>query len=209
MRHVMTSLILALLLSVPTVISAQDVQDANSRIIWVGLANGSEREATMATELRHLIRTHDVEPWTLTRNILIDEKQIPHSHPVLTIHTRHIGEELVLLSTFIHEQLHWLEAEPWLEDFEAAMTDFEGLFPVVPSFADGGARDEQSTYRHLLVCDMELQALTTLVGEAAARGTLAGMTHYAWVYDKVLNDPRIREVSLAHGFNVSHGVPVR
>lgn len=74
---------------------------------------------------------------------------------------------------------------------------------------DGGARDEQSTYRHILVCDMELQALTTLVGRIAARETLAQHTHYEWIYDKVLNDPRIREVALRHGFNVSEGVPSR
>lgn len=95
------------------------------------------------------------------------------------------------------------------QDFLAAMQDFEGLFPVVPSSANGGARDEQSTYRHLLVCDMELQALTTLVGQTAARETLAQMTNYEWIYDKVLNDPRIREVTLSHGFDVSNGVPGR
>jgi hypothetical protein len=45
----------------------------------------------MASELRDLIRTHDVEPWIATRKILVAYDQIPHSHPVLTIHTRHIG----------------------------------------------------------------------------------------------------------------------
>ena len=209
MRQATTILILIFLLLAPTVTSAQDLQDTNGNVVWIGLANGSEREAIMAKELRDLIRTHDVSPWILTRKILIDEERIPHSHPVLTIHTRHIGEELELLSTFVHEQLHWLEEEPWLEDFQAAMTDFEGLFPVVPSSANGGARDEQSTYRHLLVCDMELLALTTLIGQTAARQTLAEITHYEWVYDKVLNDPRVRKVTLSHGFNVSKGIPGR
>jgi hypothetical protein len=203
------TLILVLTLVAPTVTGAQDAEDTGNTVFWIGLANGSERESIMAKALRDLIRTHDVGPWILTRKILIDERQIPHSHPVLTIHTRHIGAQRELLSTFIHEQLHWLEEKPWLDDFQAAMTEFERLFPVVPSSADGGARDKQSTYRHLLVCDMELQALSTLIGRTAARDTLAQATHYEWIYDKVLSDPRVREVALSHGFNVSQGVPNR
>ncbi len=207
MRHPMIILAFSLVLLASSVSSAQHPRETNSRVVRIGLANGSEAEAIMATELWSLLRTHDVEPWIVTRKVLIDEEQIPHSHPVLTIHTRHMGEELELLSTFVHEQLHWLEDEPWLGDFQAAMTDFKELFPSVPSSTDGGARDNQSTYRHLLVCDMELQALTTLVGRTAARETLSQATHYEWIYDKVLNDPRIREVALRHKFNVSEGVP--
>jgi len=209
MRNAMTTLAFGLMLSALAAAHAQDVQDTHSHVVWIGLANGSETEAIVASELRDLMRTHDVQPWILTREILIDKEQIPHSHPVLTIHTRHIGEELKLLSTFIHEQLHWLEEKPWLQDFHAAMADFEELFPVVPSSTDGGARDEQSTYRHLLVCDMELQALTTLVGPTAARETLMRNTHYKWIYHKVLTDPRVREVALRYGFDVSEGVPSR
>lgn len=160
----------------------------------------------MACQLRALLRTHDLEPWIMTRRVLIDEEQIPHSHPVLTIHTRHIGDELGLLSTFVHEQLHWLEEEPWVDDFRAAMKEFEAMFPDVPSSSEGGARDSDSTYRHLLVCDMEYQALSALVGDIAARETLSKMTHYKWIYEKVLSDPRVRQVALRHGFDVSTGV---
>jgi hypothetical protein len=77
----------------------------------------------------------------------------------------------------------------------------------VPSGAEGGARDAESTYRHLLVCDLEYQAMTSLVGEATARKTLAAMTHYQWIYDKVLSDARVREIALRHGFDASGGVP--
>lgn len=183
--------------------------DAKPRVFWIGLENGTEAEVTMAAQVRAVMRKYDVEPWILTRKLLIDEDQIPHSHPVLTIHTRHIGEELDILSTFVHEQLHWLEEEPWLGDFRAAMEDLAALYPDVPSSADGGAGDDGSTYRHLLVCDMEYQAMTTLVGEATARETLGRITHYEWIYEKVLNDPRVHEVALRHGFGVSEGVRAR
>lgn len=209
MRHAIAIITLLFLLAAPVVGNAQGVQDSNSPVIWIGLANGLEAEAVMASELRNLLREHDVEPWIITRKILIDKEQIPHSHPVLTIHTRHIGEEIKLLATFVHEQLHWLEDDPWLENFQTAMKRLEELFPVVPSSKEGGARDRQSTYRHLLVCDMELQALTTLIGEKAARDTLAQTTYYKWIYDRVLRDPRIREISLELGFNVAEGIPRR
>lgn len=209
MRHMMTMLTLVCLLPTPTISSAQDLRSENNHVMWIGLSNGTKAEAVIANELRNLMRTYSLEPWIITRKILIDKDQIPHSHPVLTIHTRHIGEELELLATFIHEQLHWLEEEPWLEDFRAAMKDLERIFPEVPSSAEGGARDKQSTYRHLLVCDMELQALTTLIGEKAARDTLSRATHYEWIYGRVLGDPRIRKVALRHGFNVAEGIPSR
>lgn len=209
MREVFTMWVLILVGLTPAAAESRDQQTSGSRVLWIGLANGTELESTMAGELRALVRKYDTEPWILTDRVLIDKDQIPHSHPVLTIHTRHIGNELALLSTFIHEQLHWLEAEPWLVDFQNAMTEFEELFPEVPSSAEGGARDRQSTYRHFLVCDMELQALTTLVGETRARETIARHRYYRWIYEKVLTDPRIREVSLKHGFNVAKGVPGR
>lgn len=189
--------------------TAQDEHEQYVDIVWIGLANGSDSEATMASEIRGLLRKYDVKPWIVTRKIIIDATQIPHSHPVLTIHTRHIGEELALLSTFLHEQLHWLEDEPWLGDFQAAMKDFEQMYPTVPSSSDGGARDQESTYRHLLVCDMELQALSVLIGDSTAKEVLAQVTHYEWIYDAVLNDARVREVSLRHGFDASTGVPTR
>jgi hypothetical protein len=193
----------------PFLAVAQTREDAHPRVLWIGLANETEREAAMASELRALTRKYDLEPWMMTRTVLIDEKQIPHSHPILTIHTRHLGQEYELLATFIHEQLHWLEAEPGLAEFRAAMKDFRALFPDVPSQSKGGARDEESTYRHLLVCDMEFQAMSALVDAATARKTLAAASHYRWVYDKVLNDSRVREVALRHGFDVSAGVPKR
>jgi hypothetical protein len=190
-------------------VGAQEIENAGSGAIWVGLEHGSGAEAIMELELREVLRTQDVEPWILTRRVLVDETQLPHSHPTLTIHTRHVGDRLGLLATFVHEQLHWLEEEPWLFDFRAAMMDLEELFPEVPSPSNRGARDSTSTYRHLLICDLELQAMTALVGESAARKTLGDFEHYTWIYDKVLNDARVRDIALRYGFDVSQGVPDR
>lgn len=168
----------------------------------VRLANGSEAEARTRDQLLRLVREHDVSEWIHTTEILIDETQIPHSHPVLTLHTRHLGNDLALMSTFIHEQFHWLEEGETLHDFRAAMRDFEAIFPDAPGRSGGGARDVESTYRHLVVCDLELQGMTRLFGEQRARETLGAITHYEWIYERVLGDPRIREVNRRHGFTI-------
>lgn len=189
----------ALLVSNPAL--AQDTP------LRIELENGSEAEAVMADRVRELVRSYDLDPWILTRMVVIDETSIPHSHPVLTLRVFEDDTELDLLSSFIHEQLHWLEEEPWLESFRAAMEEYRELYPEVPTSDEGGARDQTSTYRHLLVCDMEYQAMTALVGRERAREVLAGITHYEWIYKRVLNDARVREVSLRHGFEISEGVP--
>lgn len=168
--------------------------------IEVFLANDTERERATRAQLLRLVEEYDVDRWLYTTRIRIDEGEIPHSHPVLTLHTRHLGDDLGLLSTFLHEQFHWLEEGETLEAFRAAMADYERIYPEVPDAEDGGARDRESTYRHLLVCDLELQAMTRLVGPDRARDLLASVTHYEWIYERVLTDPRIREVAARHGF---------
>lgn len=168
--------------------------------LQVRLANDSEAEQRTRDQLLRLVDEYDVQDWVFTREIIIDETAIPHSHPVLTLHTRHLGDDDVLLSTFIHEQFHWLEDGETLDAFRAAMGDFEEMYPDAPGREGGGARDVESTYRHLVVCDLELQGMTRLVGEERAREVLAAITHYEWIYDKVLTDPRVREVNDRHGF---------
>ena len=52
---------------------------------------------------------------------------------------------------------------------------------------------------NLVVCDLEYQAMTVLVGQARAREILAANRFYTWIYGRVLNDPRVRQVSVRHG----------
>lgn len=174
--------------------------DNTAAQISVELAHGSEVEELTRDRLLRLVDEYDVSSWLYTDRVIIDQTAIPHSHPVLTLHTRHLGEDHHLLSTFVHEQFHWLEDGDTLQRFRAAMREFREMFPEVPSSRNGGASDDESTYRHLLVCDLELQAMARLIGEEAARDVMASWTHYEWIYGVVLTDPRVREVVTRHGF---------
>ena len=64
---------------------------------------------------------------------------IPHSHPVLTLSTRHLKDDDLLLSTFLHENLHhFLTQNP--EKAEAATKkELRAVFPKVPVGVPGRA----------------------------------------------------------------------
>lgn len=172
---------------------------AQAPALDITLAHDSEREAGTRDQLLRLLATHDVEPWIYTRTIMIDETQIPHSHPVLTVHARHLGDDMALLATFVHEQFHWLVSGRPQERADA-IAAYRAAYPEVPSGNPEGARDENSTYLHLIVCDLEYQAMTKLIGQARAAEVLDATTHYTWIYDRVLTDPTVREVATRYGF---------
>ena len=92
------------------------------------------------------------------------------------------------------------EARP--EERASAIGAFQVLYPDAPSTGPEGARDRQSSYLHLIVCDTEYQALTILVGEAAARRVLEAKPYYTWIYARVLRDPAVRATNVRYGFVV-------
>lgn len=168
----------------------------------VTLKNNTEAEEKARVQLERILSNYEISQWLFTKEIMINEKEfIPFSHPTLTINTRYLDNDLKQMSTFIHEQFHWLQ-EKRSKDFEAAINDFKQMFPEVPEAKDGGARDVYSTYLHLVVCNLEYEAMTSLVGKAEARKIIEGWKHYSWIYDKVLNDPRIPEITKKHNITI-------
>jgi hypothetical protein len=120
---------------------------------------------------------------------MIDERSIPHSHPVLTLHTRHLNSDDQLLSTYVHEQLHWY-LDGHLPETLAAENNLRKLYPKVPVGYPDGADDEESTYLHLIVCYMEMEADRELIGAERTENVMKfwASDHYRWVYRTVLQD---------------------
>jgi hypothetical protein len=152
-------------------------------------------------QLRRILRDYPLEPYLFTKVIVIQSGVIPHSHPVLTLNTRYLDDDIAQLATFIHEQFHWFLADRVGDDLvEAAVTELKTLFPNAPDAPPQGARDSRSTYLHLIVCTMELEALASLVGRSRARDQLSRWEHYTWVYATVLeNTQRILDVMAKAG----------
>jgi hypothetical protein len=136
-----------------------------------------------------LLTSSDLHKYTFTHNVIIDERAIPHSHPVLTLHTRHLNSDDQLLSTYVHEQLHWY-LEQHLEQTQAAERDLKTIYPKVPVGPPDASEDEEGTYLHLVTCYLEMQADRDLMGAERARNVMnfwAG-DHYRWIYKTVMQD---------------------
>ncbi len=172
--------------------------------IDIRLQHNDEAEQKTRMQLQRILGEYDLRKWTFTEKVLIDDRAIPHSHPVLTLHTRHLNSDDQLLSTYVHEQLHW-----WLDEnidrTRAAEDDLRKLYPKVPVGGSDGARDEESTYLHLIDCYLEMQADRILMGNDRASEVMkfwAG-DHYKWIYKAVIQDEtKIGQVVEKHQLEV-------
>lgn len=160
-----------------------------SEPIEIQLANGTETEAQTREMLLRLIDDYPLDKWRYIETVRIEDNVISHSHPVLTLNTFGIGHPIRLLTTYIHEQLHWF----WLLESHGDRTweawrQFRDAFPDIPIEAPAGCRDELSNYLHVAINYWELTGLGELVGEDAARAFIGGKPYYTAVYDIVLRD---------------------
>ncbi len=161
---------------------------AQSPKVEIDTKNNSDREKAVIPLLEELLEEYDLSKWIFTKKVRIEERVIPHSHPILTLNTRYGREDKVqLLSTFIHEQLHWYVDDN--TDWEKkAIAEFKTKYKDVPYKNVAGARDEYSTYLHLIVCYLEYRSMASLIGEKDAKQLMWNQTHYTWIYNKVIDD---------------------
>lgn len=157
--------------------------------IEIKLKHGDEREKQTEAQLRRLLSSYDVSKWMFTKNIVIESGTTPHSHPVLTLNTKYLKDDELLLSAFVHEQLHWF-VEQNAEKSQAAFKDLKEIFPKIPIGFPEGSADEAGNYEHLIVCYWEYQADRDFFGELKARVVIDFLAHdhYTWIYQKVLDD---------------------
>jgi hypothetical protein len=153
------------------------------------LKNCTPAEERMRTVLFSLLAKYDLTGWIFTNAIEVDEMARPHSHPVLTLNTEYKQDEIMALSEFVHEQLHWFEEEH-ADSRDRAIDETALFYPNVPSMRPEGVGDETSTRLHLLVCYLEFQAMECFVGNRMARETMTALSqhHYCWVYRTILSD---------------------
>jgi hypothetical protein len=153
----------------------------------ITVQQGTEAGERALEQLLRLQSTYPLGPWTFTREIRIESRVIPHSHPVLTLNTTYLDDDASQLATYLHEQIHWFASDRF-EAVQSAIAELRRRYPEVPVDRPGGAGDEFSTYLHLVVCWLELDAMKHLVGEEKAREVLGRWKHYRWIYDRVLQD---------------------
>jgi len=169
---------------------------AETPSLSIELANNSAREQATKEQLERLLKQYDLSRWIFTKTVRIDQTMRPHSHPVLTLNTRHNGKDPHVLADFLHEQIHWFVADNF-GDGRKAIADVTKMYPDAPdALGAGGSGTQASTYLHVIVCDLEFESVKALLGaeaaetvirESIAEGQSAGLGYF-WIYQKVLDD---------------------
>lgn len=164
----------------------------------------AEREADrIRAWLIALRRRHDLRRFEFTRHVRIVPAGPTYSHPILTLGTRFTETEDNLLSTYLHEQMHWYL---WLlggPDHDPVVPFFDELvrrYPQAPIWLPEGARSYEQTYIHLVVCWLEIEATAELIGRTRANRMADTNWGYRWIYRTVVDDrDALCELLTAHG----------
>jgi hypothetical protein len=144
----------------------------------------------------------DISAFEYTTRVRIAPLEIPHSHPVLTLNTW-VRDEAGLLSTYIHEQMHW-----YLTWFSYALPDqwkelFRALrqrYPEVPVGTPEAAPDEFSIYLHLVINWLEIDITSQFIDRDRVVEHVRGLPFYRWMYRVVVNDfDSLGELFREHG----------
>lgn len=148
------------------------------------------REGQDKDQLLRICQRWDISAWLYTNRVIIQAGAIPHSHPVLTLNTRCLHDDLSALGTLLHEEIHW----GVIKQPGSAWRTLDGVlrqrYPSLPLTPPEGCGSERSNYLHLVVNYFELTALAQLVGEDAARANVSERQYYKAIYRIVLEDER-------------------
>jgi hypothetical protein len=158
-----------------------------SDAIDIQTAHHSARELQEKTELEQLLKKYDVSKYTFTRTVIIEERAMNHAFPVLTLNVHFLGSDDELLSSFLHEQLHWYLAQHRLA-MEDAVGQLKRMYPRAPVGLPEGADTEYSTYGHLIDCYLEIQADRELIGRERTDRVIKSKPWYTWIYKTILQD---------------------
>jgi hypothetical protein len=157
--------------------------------ITIDLAHDTPREQQAKQTLEQVLASHDLRKYTFTRKVVIEQGAINHAFPVLTLNPYFANSPDELLSTFIHEQLHW-HLRDRAADQQAAIAELRQLYPRVPVGLPASAESEVSTYGHLVDCYLEIVADRELLGPERTDAVIHGKPWYTWIYTTVLADEK-------------------
>jgi hypothetical protein len=138
-------------------------------------------------ELQEILKKYDVGKYTFTRTVVIDERAMIHAFPVMTLNTHYVGSDDELLSSFLHEQLHWYLAEHRFA-MQDAIRRLREMYPRVPVGLPEAAETEYSTYGHLIDCYLEIRADRALIGLERTDKVIKSKPWYTWIYKTILRD---------------------
>jgi hypothetical protein len=144
--------------------------------------------------LAALRRRHDLARYEYTRIVRIVPGGETFAQPVLTLGNRFATTEDLLLSTYLHEQMHWYLwhlGTPERDMVAPFIDELVRRYPDAPiDIANGGARGYDATYEHLVVNWLEIAVTSEFIGRerAVAVARAQRLRSYGWLYDRVVRD---------------------
>ena len=168
---------------------AATISPVQTPTVRIDLAHNSERERKTKETLEQVLATYDLKRYTLTRRVVIEEGAINHAMPVLTLNARFASAPDDLLSSYIHEQLHW-HTQDRMSQQRAAVAELRQMYPGAPVGLPEGAENEFSTYGHLVVCYLEIVADREFIGPERTNAVIARKVHYTWINATVVRDEK-------------------
>ncbi len=165
---------------------ASKVEDEHPSGLNIAEVKPNKWTYLMKQNMLHLAQVYDLSPFLYTKKINIESKVIPHSHPVLTLNTRHAENPKKILAMWMHEEIHWwMDKNP--KATAAAVKELKKIYPDAPK---GMGATADSTFLHLLVCYLEMRTLALYVGEKESKVIIEDIMRkdkiYPWVYYQVL-----------------------
>jgi len=169
----------------------------------------ARREAERVRDLLSALRRrHDLSRFEYTNVVRIVPGGDTFSHPMLTLGNRFAENEDTLLSTYLHEQMHWYLWHLGTPERDPVAPFFDELvrrYPEAPTELPDGARNYESTYLHLVINWLEIAATSEFIGRRRACAIAEVQRTYRWIYRTVLKDwDMLGELFERHGL-----VPIR
>jgi hypothetical protein len=99
--------------------------------------------------------------------------------------------------------MHWFVSLHPVQ-LKQVTTDLERVYPTVKmGRRQGGARNKESTYLHLLVCSLEVETLSYLIGRKRAIEFVLKKPYYRWIYHEVVSNASIAKIMEKRGLVLS------
>ena len=151
----------------------------------------AQRSAERVRDMLLDLRTRfDLSPFEYSKQVRIAPTEMSYSHPSITLNT-FVREDLPLLSMYLHEQMHWyltwyshLHTPQWRQ----LLGQLRERYPKIPASGADGARDEFSTYLHLLVNWLEVETVSMFMGRDRVVQHVLALPFYRWIYKTVIED---------------------
>ena len=174
-------------LSLSTVPGACRVRRAQNEGFRIDLdLDHARREAERVRDmLQALRRRHDLSRYEYTRIVRIVPGGDTFSHPMLTLGNRFAEHEDLLLSTYLHEQMHWYLwylGTPEQDPVAPFLDELVRRYPEAPTDLPDGARNYESTYLHLVINWLEVAATSEFIGRVRACAVAEAQRTYRWIY---------------------------